>query len=78
MVHGQTVDPTGMLAAVAADLDANGIQFLRPDNVVRFTADELRDLSVLAAPLAGWWQQHQPTTAGDVALRFVGPSGVTE
>jgi hypothetical protein len=33
---------------------------------------------VLAVPLTAWWQQHGPTTAGDVALRFVGPNGVTE
>jgi hypothetical protein len=67
-----------MLATVAADLEANGIEVLRVDDVVRFTADELRDLSVLAAPLAAWWQQHEPTKGGDVALRFVGPSGVRE
>ncbi|AVT38579.1 hypothetical protein [Plantactinospora sp. BB1] len=78
VVHGQTVDPTEMLATLATDLDANGIEVLRVDNVVRFTADELRDLSLLAAPLAKWWQQHRPSTAGVVALRFVGPSGVTE
>jgi hypothetical protein len=78
VVRGQTVDPTRMLATVAADLDATGIEVLRVGNVVRLTADELRDLSVLAAPLAAWWQLHEPTTAGDVALRFVGPGGVTE
>jgi hypothetical protein len=67
-----------MLATLAADLDANSIEVLRVGNVVRFTADELRDLSVLAAPLAAWWQQHEPSTAGAVALRFVGPNSVTE
>ena len=67
-----------MLATVAAAVNANGIEIYRVGDVVRFTADELGDLSVLAAPLAAWWQAHEPTTAGDVALRFVGPNGVTE
>ncbi|MGN9804983.1 hypothetical protein [Micromonospora sp. L32] len=78
VVRGQTVDPGGMLVAAARAVAANGIEIDRVGDVVRFTADEMRDLSVLAAPLAGWWQQHGPTTAGDVALRFVGPNGVTE
>ncbi|MEW2144068.1 hypothetical protein AB0869_14775 [Micromonospora vinacea] len=78
VVRGQTVDPEGMLAAVARAVIAIGIEVDRFGDVVRFTAEDLDDLSVLAAPLADWWQQHGPTTAGDVALRFVGPSGVTE
>ncbi|MDQ7909543.1 hypothetical protein RB614_33990 [Phytohabitans sp. ZYX-F-186] len=78
VVRGRTVDPAGMLAMMAADLEAGGIEVLRVDDVVRFTAGEVRDLSVLAVPLAAWWQQHEPTPAGEVALRFVGPNGVTE
>lgn len=78
VVRGETVDPAELLVSVSAAVDANGIEILRAGNVVRFTADEPRDLFVLAAPLAAWWQRHGPTTAGDVALRFVGPNGVTE
>ncbi|MFF5179802.1 hypothetical protein ACFY2Q_17415 [Micromonospora sp. NPDC000316] len=78
VVRGQTVDPEGMLTSLARASTANGIEIDRIGDVVRFTADELGDLSVLAAPLAGWWQQHGPNVAGDVALRFVGPGGVTE
>lgn len=78
VVRGETVDPAGMLATVAAAVDANHIEILRVGDVVRLTADEVPDLSVLAVPLAAWWQQHGPTTAGDVALRFVGPNGITE
>ncbi|MER7893067.1 hypothetical protein ABTX15_24925 [Micromonospora sp. NPDC094482] len=78
VVRGQTVDPGEMLVVVARAATVNGIEVDRVGDVVRFTADELRDLSVLAAPLAGWWQRHEPTVAGDVALRFVGPNGVTE
>lgn len=78
VVGGQTVDPADMLRAVAPAVAVNGISIDRAGDVVRFTADELRDLSVLAGPLAAWWHQHGPTTTGDVALRFVGPNGVTE
>lgn len=78
VVRGQTVDPEEMLASVASAVTANGIEIDRVGDIVRFTASELSDLSVLAAPLVGWWQAHRPTTVGDVALRFVGPNGVTE
>ena len=78
VVRGVTMDRAGMLGSVTATVDANGIEVSRAGNVVWFTAEEMRDLSVLAAPLADWWQQHEPTTAGDVAPRFVGPNGVTE
>ncbi|MFJ6154371.1 hypothetical protein [Micromonospora profundi] len=78
VVRGQTVDPEGMLATLTRDVTLNNIDVDRVGDVVWFTADELGDLSVLAAPLAGWWQQHGPSVAGGVALRFVGPDGVTE
>lgn len=67
-----------MLATLTRDVTLNNIDVDRVGDVVWFTADELGDLSVLAAPLAGWWQQHGPSVAGGVALRFVGPDGVTE
>jgi hypothetical protein len=48
VVRGVTVDPAEMLATVTAAVDGNGIEIRRVGNVVRFTADELRDLLVLA------------------------------
>lgn len=74
-MRGQKMDPTEMLAEVAAIAEARNIEILRVDNAVRFTAAQADALPVLAVPLAAWWQRHGPTTAGDVALRFVGPNG---
>ena len=67
-----------MLSDVAAVVEAQGIEFLRVGDVVRFTAGQVGELSVLASPIAEWWQRNRPTTAGDVVLRFVGPNGVNE
>lgn len=78
VVRGVTTDPAPMLARVAEVLQADEIEVLRVGDVVRFTAEQVDTLSVLAVPLAAWWQQHGPTTAGDVTLRFVGPHGVSE
>jgi hypothetical protein len=78
LVRGVTTDPTPMLASAAGVIEANRIDVLRVGDVVRFTAEQVDALSVLAGPLAAWWQEHGPTTADNVALRFVGPHGVRE
>lgn len=78
VVRGATTDPTPMLGSVAGLLEGNGIDVLRAGDVVRFTAEQVDTLSVLAEPLAAWWHEHGPTTAGDVKLRFVGPHGISE
>jgi hypothetical protein len=78
-VRDVPVDPAGMLAEVADWVDRHGVEVTRfDDGLVRFSAVDGAVLAELAGPIAAWWQSYEPSTRGEVALRLIGPGGVTE
>jgi hypothetical protein len=78
-VRDVPVDPAVMLAEVADWVDQRGVEVTRfDDGLVRFSAVDGAVLAELAGPIAAWWQSYEPSTRGEVALRLIGPGGVTE
>ena len=79
VVRDAPVDPAAMLADVADLAHRHGIEVTRSgDAAVLFSAVDGTALAHLAEPIASWWQSYEPSTHGDVALRLIGPDGVSD